>query len=408
MNDCIIKKQLSILKRGVVEIIQEPVLIERLRTGKPLRVKAGFDPTAPDLHLGHTVLLNKLRDFQKLGHHIIFLIGDFTAQIGDPTGKNVTRQPLSKQDVEANARTYESQLYKILDPDKTEVVFNSSWMSQLSAADIIKLAGQQTVARMLERDDFSQRFHSHQSIAIHEFLYPLLQGYDSVELRADIELGGSDQKFNLLMGRELQKNHQQPQQVVMLMPLMEGLDGHKKMSKSLDNYVGIDEQPKSMFGKLMSVSDELMWRYLELLSFASLEQIDRWQQEVMGGRNPKEIKLLLAEELVTRFHGEEQGAAAREAFEQQFSRKGVPADVPSVELSAELSLPLPQALKLAALVSSTSEALRLISQGAVRLNEDKQSDPKHELMVGHTYLVQVGKRRWARLHVCSRKDLHEN
>lgn len=391
-------EQLEVIRRGVDELLIEAELKARLLQGVPLRVKAGFDPTAPDLHLGHTVLINKLRQLQDLGHHILFLIGDFTGMIGDPTGKNATRPPLSRADVARNATSYTDQVFKILDAERTEVVFNSTWMDKLSAADLIKLAGTHTVARMLERDDFSKRYKSSQPIAIHEFLYPLVQGYDSVALRADLELGGTDQKFNLLMGRELQKHYAQKPQVILTMPLLEGLDGVNKMSKSLGNYVGINEPPSEIFGKLMSVSDDLMWRYVELLSFESLAQIRGWRREVLEGRNPRDIKVAFAQEIVARFHGRDAAQAALADFEARFRGGGVPDDMPEVNIpTAGGALAIVQVLKQAGLTASTSEALRLIEQGGVKLNGDKISDKSLKLQPGDKGVLQVGKRKFARV-----------
>ncbi len=390
---------MALIRRGTEEILLESELAERLASGRALRVKAGFDPTAPDLHLGHTVLINKLRQFQDLGHEVIFLIGDFTGMIGDPTGKSATRPPLTRDEVLENARTYEEQIYKILDPERTLVVFNSSWMGEMSAADLIQLAARQTVARMLERDDFSKRYRSGQAIAIHEFLYPLIQGYDSVALKADVELGGTDQKFNLLMGRELQKQYGQPPQVVITLPLLEGLDGVQKMSKSLGNYVGINEPPDEMFGKLMSISDDLMWRYYELLSFRSLQDIERLRREVAQGRNPRDVKFELAEEIVARFHDRNAAQRARQNFIARFRQGALPEDIPEVALDiGPDGLPLVHALKAAGLVSSTSEGYRMIQQGAVRMDGSRVSDRNRLLQRGDLPLVvQVGKRRFARL-----------
>lgn len=395
MND-----QLDIIKRGCDELLVESELIEKLKTGRPLRVKAGFDPTAPDLHLGHTVLINKMRQLQDLGHHILFLIGDFTGMIGDPTGKNATRPPLSREDVERNAETYKAQVFKILDPARTEVVYNSTWMNKLSSADMIKLAATHTVARMLERDDFGKRYRGNQPIAIHEFLYPLVQGYDSVALKADLELGGTDQKFNLLMGRELQKQNGQSPQCVLMMPLLEGLDGVNKMSKSLGNYIGITESPNEIFGKLMSISDTLMWRYIELLSFAPLATVRDWKAEVANGRNPRDIKVGFAQEIVARFHD---AAAARSAladFEARFKQGEVPADIVTVELQAGADgVAIATALKEAGLTAGTSEALRMIAQGGVKLDGEKISDKALKLHQGTTVVAQVGKRKFARIQV---------
>ena len=390
----------NLLCRGAEEILVEAELRERLDKEVPLRVKAGFDPTAPDLHFGHTVLIQKLRDFQELGHEILFLIGDFTAMIGDPTGKSATRPPLSAEQVRDNARTYEDQIFKILNPEKTKVVFNSSWTAGLSATQFIGLASSYTVARMLERDDFQQRYAAGQPIAIHEFLYPLVQGHDSVQLRADVELGGTDQKFNMLVGRELQKHFGQRPQVVMTVPILEGTDGVNKMSKSLGNYIGIKEPPEEQFGKLMSISDTLMWRYFELLSRRDIQTIARWQREVQDGLNPRDVKLDLAEELVARFHGVEAGRRAREAFLARFSRGEMPDDIPETELSVPSGhLALPQLLKETGLAKSTSEAIRLIRQGGVRLDGARVDDPDVALNKGATPLVQVGKRRFLRVRI---------
>ena len=393
-----VDEQLEIIRRGAEELLPETELAERLAAGKPLRVKAGFDPTAPDLHLGHTVLLNKLKQFQDLGHQVLFLIGDFTGMIGDPTGKNATRPPLTREAVAANAKTYTEQVFKILDPQRTEVVFNSTWMDRLYAADMVKLAASHTVARMLERDDFAQRYRSNQPIAIHEFLYPLVQGYDSVALNADVELGGTDQRFNLLMGRELQKHHGQKPQVILTMPLLEGVNGVEKMSKSLGNYVGINEPPKEIFGKLMSISDELMWRYLDLLSFAPLATIRGWKSEVENGRNPRDIKVSFAQEIVERFHGRAAAEAALADFEARFSKGALPDDIPEVTLDAPAALPMPQVLKQAGLTASTSEALRMVEQGGVKVNGEKVSDKTLKLSAG-SYVVQVGKRKFARVTI---------
>ncbi|MDP2241900.1 MAG: tyrosine--tRNA ligase [Burkholderiales bacterium] len=392
--------QLAIIKRGCDELLIETELRDRLKTGRPQRVKAGFDPTAPDLHLGHTVLINKLRQFQDLGHHVLFLIGDFTGMIGDPTGKNVTRPPLTSVEVAKNALTYTEQVFKILDRDKTEVVFNSSWMDKMSAADTIRLAATHTVARMLERDDFSKRYKGNQPIAIHEFLYPLVQGYDSVALKSDIELGGTDQKFNLLMGRELQKHFGQPPQCILTMPLLEGLDGIGKMSKSLGNYVGINEPPNDMFGKLMSISDTLMWRYIELLSFETLETIRTWRQEVAQGRNPRDIKVAFAQEIVTRFHSKAAALAALADFEARFRQGEVPENIPEVSLSPDGDgLAIAQVLKQAGLTASTSEALRMIEQGGVKLDGVKLGDRTLVLGKGGPFVLQVGKRKFARVTI---------
>jgi len=386
------------IKRGAHEILLESALVERLNEGRSLRIKAGFDPTAPDLHLGHTVLLNKLRQFQDLGHEAIFLIGDFTGMIGDPSGKNVTRKPLSRDEVIENAETYETQIFKILDPEKTLVMFNSSWMNKMDAADLIQLAARHTVARMLERDDFSKRYSSGQPIAIHEFIYPLVQGYDSVALKADVELGGTDQKFNLLVGRQLQEAYGQAPQVVLTMPILEGLDGVQKMSKSLNNYIGIAELPDDMFGKLMSISDELMWRYFELLSFRSLAEIGKLRREMDEGRNPRDIKFELGRELVARFHSQSDADRARDNFIARFQKGALPEDMPEVSLAAgDEGIPIANALKDAGLTPSTSEALRMIRQGAVRIDGERVSDPKLLLVAGTSCICQVGKRRFAQV-----------
>lgn len=389
-----VESQLALIKRGADELLVEAELVEKLKAGRPLRVKAGFDPTAPDLHLGHTVLINKMRHFQEAGHHIMFLIGDFTGLIGDPTGKNTTRPPLSREQILQNAQTYREQVFKILDPEKTEVCFNSTWFDPLGAAGMIKLAAQHTVARMLERDDFAKRYAGNQPIAIHEFLYPLCQGYDSVAMRADVELGGTDQKFNLLVGRELQKHYGQLPQCVLTMPLLEGLDGNNKMSKSLGNYIGIAEPPREIFGKLMSVSDELMWRYFELLSFRSSSEIVSFKREVSEGRNPRDVKVMLAQELVARFHSQRAAELALEDFQARFQRGALPDDMPEITVAAA---PIAQVLKQAGLVASTSEALRLIDGGGVRLDGDKVSEKALVLEAGKTVVLQVGKRKFARV-----------
>ena len=392
--------QIEIIRRGCDELLREPELREKLATGRPLRVKAGFDPTAPDLHMGHTVLINKLRQFQELGHHVLFLIGDFTGMIGDPTGKNATRPPLTREEVARNAQTYTEQVFKILDRSRTEVVFNSTWMDKMSAVDMIKLAATHTVARMLERDDFSKRYRGNQPIAIHEFMYPLVQGYDSVALKADIELGGTDQKFNLLMGRELQKHHGQPAQCILTMPLLEGLDGVNKMSKSLGNYVGIQEEPNEIFGKLMSISDELMWRYIELLSFEPLETIRGWREAVKAGRNPRDIKVGFAQEIVARFHGSGAATAALADFEARFRRDEIPADMPEVMLKADGDgLQIAAVLKQAGLTPSTSDALRMLAQGGVKMDGEKVTDKSVKLARGASVVLQVGKRKFARVSV---------
>lgn len=393
-----IEESLEVIKRGCDALLVEAELVEKLKSGRPLRVKAGFDPTAPDLHLGHVVLLNKLRQLQELGHQAVFLIGDFTSMIGDPTGKNTTRPPLTADQVEENARTYQAQVFKILDPEKTEVEFNSRWMGAMSAADMVKLAATHTVARMLERDDFSKRYQSGQPIAIHEFLYPLIQGYDSVALKADLELGGTDQKFNLHMGRELQRHYKQPSQCILTMPLLEGLDGVNKMSKSLGNYIGITESPTEQFGKLMSVSDVLMWRYIELLSSESLGVIRQWRQEVEGGRNPRDIKVIFAQEIITRFHDRKSAQSALEDFEARFQQGGIPEELDEFSFSVpDGGLTIAQALKMAGLVPSTSEAMRSITGGGVRLDGVKIADKALLMKKGTSVVAQVGKRRFARI-----------
>ena len=395
-----VSSQLQQIKRGAEELLVESELVARLGEGRPLRIKAGFDPTAPDLHLGHTVLLNKLRQFQELGHEAIFLIGDFTGMIGDPTGKNVTRKPLTRDEVLENARTYEKQIFKILDPERTQVVFNSSWMGEMSAADLIQLAARHTVARMLERDDFNKRYSTGQPIAVHEFIYPLVQGYDSVALKADIELGGTDQKFNLLVGRQLQEGYGQKPQVVLTMPLLEGLDGVQKMSKSLGNYIGIAETPDDTFGKLMSISDELMWRYFELLSFRSLSDIDALRKQMAEGRNPRDIKFELGVEIVARFHSQAEAERAQQNFIARFQKGALPDDMPEVSLTgADGGLPIANILKDAGLTSSTSESMRMIRQGAVRLDGERIEDTRLSVASGAEYVFQVGKRRFARVSI---------
>ncbi len=390
--------QLKIIKRGAQELLVEAELVEKLQLGRPLRIKLGMDPTAPDLHLGHTVVINKLRQFQDLGHHVQFLIGDFTGMIGDPTGKNATRPPLSREQIAANASTYKTQVFKILDPERTEVLFNSEWCDKLGSAGMIRIASTYTVARMLERDDFTKRYQANQPIAIHEFLYPLMQGYDSVAMKSDVELGGTDQKFNLLVGRELQKHHGQPTQCILTMPLLEGLDGVNKMSKSMGNYIGITEAPNDMFGKLMSVSDDLMWRYLELLSFESLETIAGRKAEVKGGRNPRDIKVLLAREIITRFHSPADADRAEADFDARFRQGAMPEDMPEVTLpSGGKSMPIAQVLKAANLNASTSEALRMIEQGGIRMDGERVSDKALQLAPGATVVLQVGKRKFARV-----------
>ena len=391
---------LELIKRGADELLIEAELVEKLKTGRSLRVKAGFDPTAPDLHLGHTVLINKLRHFQDLGHQVLFLIGDFTGMIGDPSGKNTTRPPLTREQVLDNARTYQEQVFKILDPAKTEVCFNSSWMEALGASGMIRLAARHTVARMLERDDFSKRYAAQQPIAIHEFLYPLCQGYDSVAMKADIELGGTDQRFNLLVGRELQKHYGQAPQCVLTMPLLEGLDGVQKMSKSLGNYIGIYEPPNEIFGKVMSISDDLMWRYYDLLSFLPASEISALRRSIDEGKNPRDVKVQLAQELVARFHGDSASVAAREDFESRFQRNGIPDEMPEVALlGGEDGVGIAAVLKQSGLTASTSEALRMIDQGGVRLNGERVSDKGLVLRAGDGGVVQVGKRKFARVRV---------
>ena len=394
------QQSLQEIKRGSEELLLETELTTRLQAGHPLRIKAGFDPTAPDLHLGHTVLLNKLRQFQELGHTALFLIGDFTGMIGDPTGKNATRPPLNRDEVAENAKTYTAQVFKILKPEQTEVVFNSTWMDKFGAVDIIRLAATHTVARMLERDDFHKRYTSQQPIAIHEFLYPLIQGYDSVALKADVELGGTDQKFNLLMGRELQKHYGQPPQVVLTMPLLEGLDGVNKMSKSLGNYIGINEPPQEIFGKLMSVSDDLMWRYIQLLSFESLQTVEGWKQQVAAGANPRDIKVRFAQEIVTRFHDQTAAKRALEDFEARFQKGAMPEEMPEISVqSTNGVLPVPQLLKLAGLVASTSDAIRQIAGGGVKLDGERVADKSVTVAAGTTVIAQVGKRKFARVTI---------
>jgi len=396
------EESLKVIRRGTEEILLEGDLQKKLARGTPLRVKAGFDPTAPDLHLGHTVLIHKMRHFQELGHQVLFLIGDFTGLIGDPTGKNVTRKPLTREEVLENAKTYQAQIDKILDPDKTEVCFNSTWMTEMGSAGLVSLAAKHTVARMLERDDFQKRYRSGQAIAIHEFLYPLVQGYDSVAMRADVELGGTDQKFNMLVGRQLQEHYGQEPQVVITVPILEGLGGVQKMSKSLDNYVGIDEPPNEMFGKLMSVSDDLMWRYFELLSLEkSADELARMKTEAESGtRNPRDCKVELATELVGRFHSAEAARGALEDFERRFRHGQLPDDIPDVQVAAkDGTLPISNLLKEAGLTASTSEAFRMIKQGAVRVEGERVTDRSLVLSAGTTQVVQVGKRRFARVSV---------
>ncbi|HKS93141.1 MAG TPA: tyrosine--tRNA ligase [Gammaproteobacteria bacterium] len=390
---------LAELRRGADEILREAELAERLKSARPLRVKAGFDPTAPDLHLGHTVLINKLHRFQEFGHEVIFVIGDFTGMIGDPSGKNITRKPLSAEEIATYAATYKEQIFKILDPGKTRVEFNSRWLNALGSDGMVKLAAHHTVARMLERDDFKKRFDSGQPIAIHEFLYPLVQAYDSVALQADVELGGTDQKFNLLVGRQLQEQYGQPPQVVLTMPILEGLDGVQKMSKSLGNYVGIGEPPGEMFGKLMSISDDLMWRYFELLSFRPVEEIARFKREVVEGANPRDVKFRLAEEIVTRFHGMAAAQAAHTEFVARFQQGVLPEDMPEYEISVGGSIGIAALLTRCALTASNSEANRLLEQGGVSVDGEKVSDRGLKLAPGKSYVLQVGKRKFARVRL---------
>lgn len=392
------KDTLDTVRRGTEEILLEEELIERLKSGKPLRVKAGFDPTAPDLHLGHTVLLNKMRQLQELGHEILFLIGDFTGMIGDPSGKNETRPPLTREQVAENALTYQKQVFKVLNPEKTKIMFNSEWMDKLSPVDLIKLAATHTVARMLERDDFHKRYTSGHAIAIHEFLYPLLQGYDSVAMKADIELGGTDQKFNLLMGRELQKHFGQKPQVVITLPLLPGLDGVKKMSKSLGNYIGIDESPNEIFGKVMSLSDETMWLYFELISFKSLAEIKKFREQVRDGLNPRDVKFLLAEEIVERFHNHDAAKKAHEDFVARFQQGALPEDMPEVQIPVgKEGMQIANVIKAAGLTESTSDAIRMIQQGGVKIDNEKISERHLTLHAGASMVLQVGKRRFAKV-----------
>ncbi|PWU27748.1 tyrosine--tRNA ligase [Pseudomonas sp. RW407] len=391
-----VEEQLALIKRGADELLVEAELVEKLKRGQPLRIKAGFDPTAPDLHLGHTVLINKLRQFQDLGHQVIFLIGDFTGMIGDPSGKSATRPPLTREQVLENAETYKSQVFKILDPARTEVAFNSTWMDKLTPADFIRLASQYTVARMLERDDFSKRYASNQSIAIHEFLYPLVQGYDSVALRADVELGGTDQKFNLLMGRELQRAYDQEPQCILTMPLLEGLDGVKKMSKSLGNYIGIQEAPGVMYSKLVSIPDTLMWRYFELLSFRSMDEINALRKDVEAGANPRDVKIKLAEEIVARFHGEEAAASAHKSAGNRLKEGELPEDIPEVEVAATEDLPIGAVLNRAGLVKNSAVARDLLGAGGVRV-DGHAVDRSFVFKVGATHIVQAGKKAFAKV-----------
>jgi len=395
-----IKEQIAELTRGTDEVLPEGGLEAKLKEGRPLIVKAGFDPTAPDLHIGHTVLINKMRQFQQLGHEVVFLIGDFTGMIGDPSGKNATRPALTPDEIQANARTYEEQIFKILDKDKTRVEFNSSWMGEMDAAGLIKLAARHTVARMLERDDFNKRYKGGEPISIHELLYPLVQGYDSVALKADIELGGTDQKFNLLVGRQLQQDYGQKPQIVITTPLLEGLDGVQKMSKSLHNYIGITEPPGEMFGKIMSISDDLMWRYFELLSFRPMSEIEALKEDMEEGKNPRDIKFLLAEEIITRFHSEEAATAAREGFIAQFAKNKIPDDIPEFSFETDDDgYPIANLLKDAGLCSSTSEAMRMIQQGAAKIDGEKITDKSVRVYTGTKCVFQVGKRKFARVSV---------
>lgn len=401
MKASAIENDLELLKRGTVEIVFEQDLATRLASGKPLRIKTGFDPSAPDLHLGHTVLINKMKHFQDLGHEVVFLIGDFTGMIGDPSGKSITRKALTREQVQENARTYQEQIFKILDKEKTTIMFNSTWLDKLGAADVIKLAATSTVARMLERDDFGKRYRAEQPIAIHEFLYPLIMGYDSVAMHADVELGGIDQKFNLLMGRELQRHFGQPPQVILMMPLLEGLDGVKKMSKSLDNYIGINESPEQIFGKIMSISDDLMWRYYELLSFSSQSEIAQLQVSVSAGMNPRDVKVRLAQELVERFHGRIAADRAHSDFIARFSQREMPTDIPEVELycQAAKGLKLANLLKESGLSSSTSDALRMLKQGAVKIDGERVHDLNLIITPGTHHIYQVGKLRAAKVRL---------
>ncbi|MFU2089444.1 tyrosine--tRNA ligase [Avibacterium avium] len=392
----LLAEQLAELKRGTDQLFSEQDLIEKLKENRPLRIKLGADPTAPDIHLGHTVVLNKLRQFQNFGHHVMFLIGDFTATVGDPSGKNATRPPLSREDVLRNAETYKEQIFKILDPEKTEIVFNSDWLGQLGTVGMIRLASNYTVARMLERDDFKKRFSNNQPIAIHEFIYPLLQGHDSVHLKADVELGGTDQTFNLLIGRELQKSDGQKPQVAITLPLLVGLDGEKKMSKSLGNYIGVNEAPNEMFGKVMSISDDLMWDWYDLLSFRPLSEIAQFKQEVAEGRNPRDVKVLLAKEITARFHSEADADAAEQAFINRFQKGAIPDEMPEFTFEGEIGLA--NLLKEAGLVSSTSEAIRMVNQGGVKIDGEKVEDAK-AVISASTAVYQVGKRKFARVTV---------
>lgn len=392
-----LEQALAEIKRGTDEILLEADLLEKLKEGRPLKIKLGADPTAPDIHLGHTVILNKMRTFQELGHEVIFLIGDFTGMVGDPSGKNSTRPPLTREQVLANAETYKEQVFKILDPAKTRIEFNSSWLEPLGAAGMIRLASQQTVARMMERDDFKKRYGSGQAIAIHEFMYPLLQGYDSVALESDVELGGTDQKFNLLMGRELQKSSGQKPQTVIMMPLLEGLDGVKKMSKSAHNYIGVSEPAGEMFGKIMSISDELMWRYFELLSFRPLAEVEQFKADIEAGANPRDVKIALAKEIIARFHDEAAAEAAHQEFINRFQKGALPSDIQELEIAAGEGIAIANLLKEAGLVSSTSDAMRMIKQGAAKIDGDKIEDTRMQLTAGTTGVFQVGKRKFAKI-----------
>ncbi|MDJ0881804.1 MAG: tyrosine--tRNA ligase [Gammaproteobacteria bacterium] len=395
-----VEEALEQIHRGADEILVESELIKKLKKGKPLKIKAGFDPTAPDLHLGHTVLINKLRQFQDLGHEVMFLIGDFTAMIGDPTGKSSTRPPLTRDEVLENAKTYEHQVFKILNAEKTTVLFNSQWMGEMKASDMIQLAAKHTVARMLERDDFSKRYKGGQSISVHEFLYPLVQGYDSVAMKADVELGGTDQKFNLLVGRQLQETYGQDPQICLTMPILEGLDGVQKMSKSLNNYIGITDAPNDMFGKIMSITDELMWRYFELLSFRSLAEIKTFKQQIQQGMNPRDIKFLLAEEIITRFHDADAARNAQNDFIKRFQKGAIPDDLREVTVNTESDeLGVAAMLKLAGLTQSTSESFRMIQQGAVKLDSEKVTDKGLALAKGSVVIAQVGKRKFAKISI---------
>lgn len=397
-----INESIALIRRGAEEILIEEEFVERLKNGQPLRIKAGFDPTAPDIHLGHTVLLNKLKQFQDLGHQVLFLIGDFTAMIGDPTGRNITRKPLTHEEILVNAKTYQQQAFKILDPDKTTILFNSSWMDKLGSRGMIELSAKYTVARILEREDFRKRYQAEQPISIHEFLYPLIQGYDSVEMKADVEIGGTDQKFNLLMGRELQKHYGQKPQIVMTFPLLEGLDGVQKMSKSLGNYIGIEESPSEIFGKIMSISDTLMWRYFDLLSFRASHDIEKLKQSAKDGANPRDIKIQLAEEIVTRFHSPQAAKQAHEGFIAQFQRHAIPEDIQDITLKSAGTdgLMIANLLKEARLTASTSEAMRLISEGAVKIDGEKVEDKSKVIPAdGQARIFQVGKRRFGRIKI---------